>query len=196
VLTFKLGGFTLAELLIALLILGEIATFTIPKIIMSQANTRNNAAAKEAMAMVSGAYQQYQVAQGAVPATAKFSDLTPYMNYVKVDTTSQLDDHVGANNNFDCSGRLCLRLHTGGVLFTQYDSRSFGGTSPTNAVLLYFDPDGTRTGTSTDGPGKSVGFFLYYNGAVTSRANVRPGTADSSVTHGASPSADPSWFSW
>jgi prepilin-type N-terminal cleavage/methylation domain-containing protein len=49
-------GFTLAELLIALAILGEIATFTIPKILSSQQNGTNKAKAKEAFSMVSSAY--------------------------------------------------------------------------------------------------------------------------------------------
>ena len=51
-------GFTLAELLIALAILGVIATFTIPKILTSQANSQRNAIAKEVMSMISGAHQQ------------------------------------------------------------------------------------------------------------------------------------------
>lgn len=40
-------GFTLAELLIALAILGVIATFTIPKILTTQQNSKYNAMAKE-----------------------------------------------------------------------------------------------------------------------------------------------------
>lgn len=53
-------GFTLAELLISLAILGVIATFTIPKIIKAQQDAKFNAIAKEAATMVTGAYQQYQ----------------------------------------------------------------------------------------------------------------------------------------
>ena len=43
----KPQGFTLAELLIALTILGVIAIFTIPKVLQSQQDTRYSAAAKE-----------------------------------------------------------------------------------------------------------------------------------------------------
>jgi prepilin-type N-terminal cleavage/methylation domain-containing protein len=50
-------GFTLAELLIALTILGEIAAFTIPKIISSQQNGQKRAVTKEMIAMFSAAYQ-------------------------------------------------------------------------------------------------------------------------------------------
>ena len=54
-------AFTLAELLIALAILGVIATFTIPKILDSGSNSQWNAIGKEAAAMVSGAYQSYKL---------------------------------------------------------------------------------------------------------------------------------------
>ncbi len=189
------AGFTLAELLISLAILAEIATFTIPKVITVQQNSQKNAAAKEVIAAVSGAYQQYRLSQSASAGTT-FGDLTPYLNYVAVDTTSHLDDHVTANADFDCSARICLKLHNGGRLFQYNSSDSFGGTNTTNALLLFFDPDGTRVGVSTDGPSKSVAFFLYFNGAITSRANVRTGTVSSTGAHAANPSADPSWFSW
>jgi prepilin-type N-terminal cleavage/methylation domain-containing protein len=43
-------GFTLAELLIALGILGVIATFAIPKILVAQQDTKRKAVLKETMA--------------------------------------------------------------------------------------------------------------------------------------------------
>jgi prepilin-type N-terminal cleavage/methylation domain-containing protein len=46
-------GFTLAELLIALAILGEIATFTLPKIISAQQNAKQLAVIKETVATLS-----------------------------------------------------------------------------------------------------------------------------------------------
>ena len=54
------SGFTLAELLIALAILGVIATFTIPKVLNSSSSSENSAIFKEAAGMVSGAMQAYQ----------------------------------------------------------------------------------------------------------------------------------------
>jgi prepilin-type N-terminal cleavage/methylation domain-containing protein len=45
-------GFTLAELLVSLLILGEIATFTIPKILTSQQEAQKKAIFKETIATV------------------------------------------------------------------------------------------------------------------------------------------------
>ena len=53
-------GFTLAELLISLAILGVIATFTIPKILTSQQNSQKAAVTKEVIAMISGAFTAYQ----------------------------------------------------------------------------------------------------------------------------------------
>ncbi|MCE3235965.1 MAG: hypothetical protein K0Q50_2145 [Vampirovibrio sp.] len=52
-------GFTLAELLISLSILGIIATFTIPKLLMNQRVSAYNASAHESAASISGAYQQH-----------------------------------------------------------------------------------------------------------------------------------------
>ncbi len=49
------SGFTLAELLIALAILGIIAVFTIPKLLNAQADARNKALFKEDFALISGA---------------------------------------------------------------------------------------------------------------------------------------------
>ena len=56
-----LKGFTLAELLIALAILGVIATFTIPKILDSGSSSKHNAIVKEAAGMISGAFQVYKL---------------------------------------------------------------------------------------------------------------------------------------
>ena len=52
-------GFTLAELLIALVILGIMATFTIPKVLQSQTNEKRIAISKETIALVYGAFHAY-----------------------------------------------------------------------------------------------------------------------------------------
>jgi prepilin-type N-terminal cleavage/methylation domain-containing protein len=53
-------GYTLAELLIALGILGVIAVFVIPKLLAIRSNQSYNSSAKEAAATISGAYQVYK----------------------------------------------------------------------------------------------------------------------------------------
>ena len=87
----------MAELLISLLILGEIATFTIPKILTAQQNGSNNAAAKEVAAMLSESFQQYGLSN-AVSASTNAQVILPYLNYVSRDTTSVIDSNLGTWN--------------------------------------------------------------------------------------------------
>ena len=191
--TFR--GFTLAEILISLSILGVIATFTIPKIIGASMDGQYKAKAKEAAAMVSGAFQTYQLKQTVTGATAG-DDLIQYMNYVTIDSTSSIDLFPGSTTRACNSGYKCLKLHNGGMLLYSTGG-SFGNTAPTSAIYFYFDPDGQVTDGTTNGPGKSVVFWLYANGQITSYSNLKSGTVNGSAgAVAADPSYDPSWFSW
>jgi prepilin-type N-terminal cleavage/methylation domain-containing protein len=79
-------GFTLAELLIALMILGEIATFTIPKILSAQTNGRKNAIFKETISTLSALNNQ-GVTQGQVGPNSGSSSITYFssnMNAIKI----------------------------------------------------------------------------------------------------------------
>ncbi len=199
-LALKLGpqqlGFTLAELLIALLILGEIATFTIPKIIAAQQNGANIAKAKEMAAMIAGAYQQAQLA-GVITGSSKPSDLTPYMNYVSMDSSGTVIDSLPGGTGSVCNGtNPCIKLHNGGALWFQ-DVYNFGGTSSLNVIEFRFDPDiSNNTSSTADGPLKAVQFTLYYNGALTTRGQVKSGTISSYGVYFLSTAYDPSWFRW
>ena len=195
----KTNGFTLAELLVALLILGEIATFTIPKILVSQQNGRSRAAAKEIAAAVSAAYQNYKLNLGtAVPASTSMEVLKPYINYIAVDTTSQLQDHPGASNviwNCGDGNTTCLKMAAGGTLFW-FQGQTFGGTG-NNGMTFYYDPDGVNNGAIVaSNPGVSVCFVLYYNGRVTDRNGVSAGTSNSYWPLGTGSGFNPDWFSW
>ncbi len=159
-------GFTLAELLIALAILGVIATFTIPKILDSTSTSKTTAIAKEAASMVAGAYANYK-ATTTSSANTQAADMTNYMNYLEVITTGA-DAAMPATNNDgnslqDCSASLpCLRLHNGAYL--QYDTgMTFGGTTPTHALVFNVDPDGNASAVGR------VTFIQFFNGRLTTR---------------------------
>jgi prepilin-type N-terminal cleavage/methylation domain-containing protein len=191
-------GFTLAEILIALAILGVIATFTVPKILVAQQNTSDNAKAKEAATMISTAYQLAQLA-GTVGSATKSNDLTPYMNYISTDTSSTIDNTPGLTSAACDSNNICLKLANGGTLFTRNPTGlGFGATGSLNTISFKFDPNGRQDiFTAADGPGKAVQFVLYYNGQLTSLGVVKTSTLDGTTCcwqPGQFP--DPSWFSW
>lgn len=189
------AGFTLAELLISLAILGVIAIFAIPKILTAQQSNAYNAAGKEAAAMIAGAYQRAQMA-GIISSSTTSADLTPYMNYVSVDTSTPIDDWQ-TGTTWGCTGAVrCLTLHNGGKL--AYDTSNFafrsGSTTQDNALLFQFDPDGRVTDGTTNGPGKALAIVLYYNGGLGTEGTARPGSYYATTYPGAN--YDPPWFSW
>jgi len=190
----SIAGFTLAELLIALVILGVIATFTIPKVLQSQQDTKWKSMAKEVASIISGAYSAYQL-QNSASSQVKPMDFTPFINYVQLDnTTSSKIDHVPGQLALDCTaGQPCLLLHNGGSL--RLTNQTFGGTAGTNAIRIYFDPDSKYSG-SANGEGKSVLFFLYYSGRLRTKASIEPNTCDESTCRNPDLTEDPAWFSW
>ena len=180
-------GFTLAELLIALAILGVIATFTIPKVLQSQQSSKDKSATKEAVAMVSGAFQAYTF-NNKITANTWFYDFTPYMNYVADDTQSVLDDDpTGTTRN--CSSFPCLKLHSGATL--QHDSDRYGGTSASNALYFMIDPDG-KSGSAN----KSIYFLIYANGKIRTWGTMDDPTVTMFNTYHPNAADDPPWFSW
>ena len=126
-------GFTLAELLISLAILGVIATFTIPKILSSSSSGQNTAVAKEVASMVSGAFTTYTLNTSLTSGTTGGA-LTQYMNYVATDTSTSYTGSGGTALQQCSATWVCLKLHNGGVL--QYDTgETFAGTASTNGIV-------------------------------------------------------------
>ena len=188
-------GLSLTELLIALGLLGLIAAFAIPKVLQTGGGSQHNAQAKEVARMIKDAYDLYRIENRAT-ANTLCRDLTPYMNYVAVVNSGAVDDNPGHGTTTCGSGNYkCLRLHSGGMLL--YDNNTaFGGTSETRMIWFDYDPDGKATGGSGDA-GKAVGFFLYFNGHITSGDYVYPNSNSTTyinVNPGDEP--DPDWFSW
>jgi len=187
-------GFTLAELLITLQILAIIAAFTIPKIIGSQQNSRYKAIAKEDIASVAAAYQLYTFSTTPLASTTGGA-LTPYLNYVKLDTSGVTVDDIQGFGTLPCDATApCMRMHNGGTI--QITPYSFSGTATTNAIRFKIDPDGRVTDGTTNGPGKSLSVRVYIGGRVTSEDNMLPNTCDSYGCFSPALGQDPSWFSW
>jgi prepilin-type N-terminal cleavage/methylation domain-containing protein len=188
------SGFSLTELLIALMILGEIATFTIPKVLMAQQSNSYNATAKEAIGTISGAYQSYKLAQGDVSCLPAWN-LTSYLNYVAIDTTTTLDDAPGGGANRQCNNtRKCLRLHNGGMIY--FWNQLLPG-STTQAFGVTFDPDGKFTGLQD-----SLEIEVFANGrvatwgTVTASDNYMQTNATCASTAWTPGSHDPTWLKW
>jgi prepilin-type N-terminal cleavage/methylation domain-containing protein len=194
-------GFTLAELLIALAILGLIATFTIPKIVSAQRSERARSGAKETAAMLSTAYQVYLKDRDFKRPTVFYpSELKPYFNYASIEKSEAAIDSLPTGwGGFNCNtADTCYRLHNGAVL-AAYDGYWMDATNPAMAVFFYYDPDGINTYGSTtgDGPGRALFFALYGNGRIRTMGSIEPSTSFVGLgTYSANPALDPSWFSW
>jgi Tfp pilus assembly protein FimT len=182
------SGFTLAELLIILAILSVIAVFVIPKLLVSSTGNTYNSASKEVAQMLTVAYQNLQ-ASGNLSSASKSTDLTQFINYPSVDTTTSVDN-APTLGTISCSSgtNTCLKLHNGGML-TMNSTESFGGTNTTNGLWFVFDPDGIA---STN---KSIVMYLLYNGRLTSAGQCGGSVTSSADTYACSNNV-PSWFSW
>ncbi len=204
-LPFGYKGFTLAELLSALAILGVIATFTIPKVLNATTNGQWNSIAKETASIFSASLEAYRLENGVTGSTT-IADLTPYMNYVRTDTGGAftIDSRYGGTGTGVCDGtNACLQLHNGAVI--RYGvTRCFFGTGDLNAILVTMDPDGKVTGDSTDanGPGKKIQYYVFANGRITSGQHIPPNTLEGlpacagTATRNPGDWTDPDWFSW
>ena len=197
---FTTLGFTLAELLIALAILGVIATFTIPKILDSGNSSEWNAKAKEIISVLADAHTRLKL-DGTLSPTTLSSDYSQYINYVHVDTTSLIDHwYTAPSASKQCQTTApCIVLHNGGIL-QFYTTNSFGQAQSDHYVYFGFDPDGIYTSTSSTGPGKSIDIALYYNGRISDRSKL----LGTEVTYqggapagwAGTPTGNPPWFNW
>jgi prepilin-type N-terminal cleavage/methylation domain-containing protein len=179
----RIIGFSLAELLITLGILGILAAFTVPKLLNppnNSLNSKQSAMAKDVAFMISSAYEQYRMANASVPTSTTPGALTSYMSYVKLDTSGATVDAVPTITSVTCSSSTpCLKLHNGGTLY--FSSEYFAGSNTTNCIQLVFDPNGVPSGSTADSPGKSVQFEIYYDGKITTRGTARASSCHSAT---------------
>ncbi|MDX2086156.1 MAG: hypothetical protein SFZ03_12300 [Candidatus Melainabacteria bacterium] len=196
------SGFSLVEVLIAVGLLGLIGAFTIPKLL--DGGTKNTQWKRMAQAMavqLSAAYSNYKM-DNTVTAGFHAALLGPYFDNVKRKTSGLVDDRPG-QGSLDCTWAECYDMHNGGTLIL-FNDNTFGGTSSEFLVYVRFDPDSVYSGSSS-GIGKSVTYFLYYDGKIRPETDARVG--DRTFWYGAeagwsphtapvNPSYVPSWFNW
>ncbi|MDX2085002.1 MAG: type II secretion system protein [Candidatus Melainabacteria bacterium] len=191
----KQQGFTLAELLIALAILGVIATFTVPKVLQSSTAHGFNAKAKETASAIS-ALLLSKKNTGVINGNSSLALVMDEFQYVRkvTDGATQID-HVNSLGSLTCDASCpCYFLHNGAALW-MCDSQNFAGTGANNAFFYILDPDG-RYGGSTSGVSKSVCFVQYYQGRLTTMGELEGSMNNNWGTYWQQPTQTPEWFSW
>ena len=159
-------GFTLAELLIAMVILGVIATFTIPKILQTQQDNQRKAVFRETYASISSLINQGRQ-QGIDPATMR-GYIASHLNFVKICPNNLTTDGCwnaaiqGTWPNYsDNAGGI---LHNGAVLGNiQNDGCCYMGTPGAWCAATLVDWNGVN-GPNTDG-NDIVGLIYNYGTA-------------------------------
>lgn len=165
-------GISLAEIIITLVVLAVISALAIPKVMESHKVHQNKKAVQAAVMAISNAYSRYKLDQD---PTADFNptDLVPYLNYVRLQTTGALDNKGGNLGKFDCEALApCMVMHNGSSIWLYQGNGTtwgtkFGGTAANYYTDFYMDPDGDlQHETTTTGLGKSFAIGLYYDGRV------------------------------
>jgi prepilin-type N-terminal cleavage/methylation domain-containing protein len=203
-------GFTLSELLVSLSVLGLIAAFAIPKVLTAVDTQATKAVGKEAISMITAAYDSLKADNDGVVGKSTTADaLAGKMNYVKSDPATlsgvytKLTLHNGGTVSFNGAdnfvpvtagtepGMMTFNIDPNGYAGTTAASQTSSekGPGPVTVALgydgrLFLVDDGYKSGTTTASP-----FLANYDngGANNGIALVAP-----SVTDG----ADTSWMEW
>lgn len=186
------NGFTLAELLIALAVLGVIAVFTVPKVLIASQDGRYKAVVKEDVATIIQAFHMYQQ-EGKLSGNSWTYDLLPYFNHVSTTTSGTLDDVPGGTTT-DCNAwnsSLCMSMHNGSAIW--WHNCQLTGTSNQHGWYFIVDPDGKTTGKAD-----SLGVVLYADGRIKTLkvVNDEGALTISSCGWWFLTGSDPSYFNW
>lgn len=196
-------GFTLAEMLIALALIGVISALLIPKLLFSSNTDAKKVMVLQTASAITQAYQTFAMDNHVTAATSA-NDLRPQFNVVETLTAGNLDGSDVTNTgtgdtSWSCAGAMtCVRMHTGA--YVGYWNGGFGGTTDLNSLWFLIDTDGSP---STNGRAtnydNSIWLVLYRNGNIRSWENVLPGTLYINGTGDLTaavpfPNSNPSWF--
>ncbi len=133
-------GFTLSELLVSLAVLGLIAAFAIPKVLSAVADSSTKAIGKEAIGVISSAYDSLKAENdGFVARSTTMPQLVARMNAERDLTGAPLTAAVGPAPTGATNGLL---LQSGGVIFyNSADTFARNGTQE-GTMAFQIDPDG------------------------------------------------------
>ena len=214
----KHKGFTLAEMLIALALIGIIAALLIPKLLGSTNGNAKRASVLQSAMAITQAFAQYSADDSApgISASTSAASLMRYFNYMEIIPTGSLDGTEaagpGTEVSWDCSTQItCLKMHSGGYL--GFWNGGFGNANnpgaptvgkPTdlNSIWLLVDTDGSPSinGKASDS-NNSVWLVLYPTGKIKSWSTIDPGTTYINNVGALTaavplPLSDPDWFTW
>ena len=190
-------AFTLTELLIALTVLGLIATFTIPKLLNNYQYSQANAIAKEAASSVNQAITAYEHSSPLATDLSVNTIFQSTLGYVEKDMSSIVDSFPNGSasaTGIDCAAYDCYRLHNGAMIAMDPDTR-IPGNNANDAIFIFVDPDGKFSDL------KAVAFAVYVNHRIRTYGSlVNPTTGKHSAvltfSTGPVPNRDPDWFAW
>jgi prepilin-type N-terminal cleavage/methylation domain-containing protein len=156
----KQKGFTLTELLIALVLLGVIASFAIPKVLKATADQRKGAILREAVAMLEDAYYGNRVEGDAFGATdSLYNYIIGDVNYIQAgeSTAAGTLNAAFAAQNTACDNNIGWILLPNGAIIAGLEV-----DANTDYHQICIDVDGVG-GLNAYGTDQFVGNFIHQN---------------------------------
>lgn len=162
------SGFTLAELLIALAILGVIATFTIPKVLTSQNDSKRTAVMKEAVATLNNVLQQ-GLLEGGVTDSNLGTYYLNHLNAIKICDTNAKTQGCWSNVATTFAGQEATPgvVLANGAFICGFDDASSG----TGADTIAIDWNGAD-GPNTEGNDIMMVRAIVDNSTITDRVST------------------------